>query len=54
MSDISKALCAMIIIACSITGLAQDTLSPCKKLYDKNGLLVEFIFYSEGNNDLFR
>jgi len=49
MSYISKALCIMVIVTCSSTCLSQDTLSPFKKLYDKNGLLVEFIFYSEGN-----
>lgn len=49
MSCISKALCVMVIVICSSTCLSQDTLSPFKKLYDQHGLLVQFLFYSEGD-----
>lgn len=49
MSFISRVLGVIIIAACSSVCLSQDEEGPFKTLYNKNGLLVQFLFYSEGD-----
>ena len=49
MSYILKILSIIIIVTYSCVCFSHDSHSPFKKLYDQNGLLVQFIFYSEGN-----
>ncbi len=45
---ILKILSVLLIIYSSVC-FSQDTHSPFKKLYNQSGLLVQFIFYSEGD-----
>ena len=47
-TTILKNLSIILIIYSSVC-TSQDRHSPLTKLYDQNGLLVQFIFYSEGN-----
>ena len=49
MNHIYKALSVPIIIAYAINCFSQDNQEPLKKLYDQNGFLVQFIYYSQGN-----
>ena len=49
MKYILKVLGIIIIVTYSNVYFSQDSRSPFKKLYDQKGLLVQFIFYSEGN-----
>ena len=49
MSNISKVLGIIIIVTYSSVCSSQDSHSPFKKLYDRNGFLIQFIFYSEGD-----
>ena len=49
MSRFSKPLGIIIIVAYSSICFSQETPSPFKILYDQNGLLVHFLFYSEGD-----
>jgi len=45
----SKALCILLIVTYSGFCFPQDIETPIKRLYDQNGFIVQFIFYSEGN-----
>jgi hypothetical protein len=49
MKYISKVLVIIIIVVFTNNCFSQDNQEPLKKLYDQNGLLVQFIYYSEGN-----
>ena len=49
MNNILKVLGIIIIVTYSSFCFSQDNHDPFKKLYDQNGLLVQFVFYSEGN-----
>lgn len=49
MNFISKTLSILIFVACTNTCFSQDDQEPLKKLYDQNGFVVQFIYYSEGN-----
>ena len=49
MSYILKILSIIIIVTYSCVCFSHDSHSPFKKLYDQNGLLIQFIFYSKGN-----
>jgi hypothetical protein len=49
MNYISKVMGIIIIVAYSSVWFSQDNQDPFKKLYDQNGLLVQFLFYSEGD-----
>jgi hypothetical protein len=49
MSYISKALGIIIIVTYSSVCFSQDNHGPFKKLYDRNGFIAQFIFYSEGD-----
>jgi hypothetical protein len=44
-----KVLGIIIIIVISSVCFSQDNQGPFKKLYDHNGFLVQFLFYSEGD-----
>ncbi|MBI9072229.1 MAG: hypothetical protein JEY94_11560 [Melioribacteraceae bacterium] len=39
----------VLIIFILITFLFQEEYTPFKKLYEKDGLLINYVFYSEGN-----
>ena len=49
MNYILMMLSIVIIVTYSSVCFSQDSHGPFKKLYDQNGLLIQFIFYSEGN-----
>ncbi len=49
MKYITTALSITVIVACSSVSFPQDDEGPFKTLYDRNGFLVQFLFYSEGN-----
>ena len=46
---LSKALSILIFVVYSNACFSQDDQESLKILYDQNGLLVQFIYYSEGN-----
>ena len=50
MPIIVKIFCIALLIVPGIT-FSQNDESPFKKLYDNHGLIVSFIFYSEGDGD---
>ena len=43
--------CAIILLFCSSTILSQNNDGPFKKLFNREGFVVSFIFYSEGDGD---
>ena len=43
--------CVLTFLILSNLILPQNNESPFKKLYDNHGLIVSFIFYSEGDGD---
>ena len=45
----SKLSCAIILLFCSGIIHSQNDDGPFKKLYDNHGLIVSFIFYSDGD-----
>ncbi len=47
----TKLYCALIFLIVSNLILPQNNESPFKKLYDNHGLIVSFIFYSDGDGD---
>lgn len=49
MKYISKALSIIVVVAFLCAGFSQDNQGPFKKLYEQNGFLVQFLFYSEGD-----
>ena len=49
MNRLLKALSIIIIFISSSVCFPQDDEGPFKTLYDQNGFLVQFLFYSEGN-----
>jgi hypothetical protein len=49
MDSILKVAGIILIIICSNVCYSQEEQSPFKKLYDQNGLLIQFLFYSEGD-----
>jgi len=47
----TKLYCALTFLIVSSHIIPQNNESPFKKLYDNHGLIVSFIFYSEGDGD---
>lgn len=47
----SKLYCALTFLILSNLISPQNNGSPFKKLYDNHGLIVSFIFYSEGDGE---
>jgi len=47
----SKLYCVLNFLILSILIIPQNNESPFKKLYDNHGLMVSFIFYSEGDGE---
>ncbi len=43
--------CAIILLFYCGTNYSQDNNGPFKKLFNKEGFIVSFIFYSEGDGD---
>lgn len=47
----TKLYCALTFLMLSNIIIPQNNEGPFKKLYDNHGLIVSFIFYSEGDGD---
>jgi hypothetical protein len=47
----TKLYCALIFLILSNIIIPQNNEGPFKMLYDNHGLIVSFIFYSEGDGD---
>ena len=47
----TKLYCALTFLILSNLIIPQNNEGPFKKLYDNHGLIVSFIFYSEGDGD---
>ncbi|MCH7772830.1 MAG: hypothetical protein IH784_00270 [Bacteroidetes bacterium] len=47
----SKLYCALTFLILSNLIIPQNNEGPFKKLYDNHGLIVSFIFYSEGDGE---
>jgi hypothetical protein len=47
----TKLSCAILLLFCSSTILSQNNDGPFKKLFNREGFVVSFIFYSEGDGD---
>jgi len=47
----SKLYCVLTFLILSNLIIPQNDEGPFKKLYDNHGLIVSFIFYSEGDGD---
>ncbi len=47
----SKLSCVLIFLIFSNLIISQNNDGPFKKLYDNHGLIVSFIFYSEGDGE---
>ena len=47
----NKLYCVLTFLILSNLIIPQNKESPFKKLYDNHGLIVSFIFYSEGDGD---
>ena len=51
MPVISKLYCVLTFLILPNLIIPQNDEGPFKKLYDNHGLIVSFIFYSEGDGD---
>ena len=47
----TKLYCALTFLILFNLGIPQSNEGPFKKLYDNHGLIVSFIFYSEGDGE---
>ena len=47
----TKLYCALTFLILSNLIIPQNNEGPFKKLYDNNGMIVSFIFYSEGDGE---